>query len=169
MFALAPIAFILLFPCHYTHTWLVLWVEIWNLFKITIILVRVFTEKEAEVLCFSLIEIVCDADEAFWILLSLPAVLLNTSWDNAMLCSWYKKHLFLEAWLVLRLYRNSNGVKNYWGDFIPMLWKLFIVLSLFVLAHFIWCAHHQRLNTCLFSAISFSAKLHEFICHRNNV
>lgn len=39
---------------------------------------------------------------SLWILLSLPAVLLNTSWDNAMLCSWYKKHLFLEAWLALR-------------------------------------------------------------------
>ena len=31
---------------------------------------------------------------SLWILLLLPAVLLNTSWDNAMLCSWYKKHLF---------------------------------------------------------------------------
>lgn len=37
----------------------------------------------------------------FKMLLLLPAVLLNAFWDNAMLCSWYKKHLFLVAWLVL--------------------------------------------------------------------
>lgn len=151
-FALAPIAFILLFPRHYTHIWLVLWVEIWNLFITTIILVRVFTEKEAGTLCFTLIEIVCDVDEAFKFLLLLPAVLLNTSWDNAMLCSWYKKHLFLEAWLVLRVYRNSNGVKNYWGDFIPMLWTLLLFFLLFFIT-----------NSCLFSATSFSVKRFEFI------
>lgn len=85
---------------------------------------------------------------SLWILLLLPAVLLNTSWDNAMLCSWYKKHLFLEAWLVLQIYRNSNGVKNYWGDFIPMLWELFIIFSFFSFSH----THHQSLHTCLFSA-----------------
>lgn len=32
-----------------------------------------------------------------------------------------KSTFFLEARLVLRVYRNSTGVKNYWGDFIPML------------------------------------------------
>lgn len=99
----------------------------WNLkFIITLILVRVFTEKEAGtqslVLYFHWNSLWCGW--SLWILLLLPAVLLNTSWDNAMLCSRYKKHLFFRRLLVLRLYRNSNGVKNYGGDFIPMFWKL---------------------------------------------
>lgn len=81
--------------------------------------------KQKSYALFSL-RVFCDADEAFEFYCRCLQFFLNTSWDNAMLCSWYKKHLFLEAWLVLRVYRNSNGVKNYWGDFIPMLWKLLL-------------------------------------------
>lgn len=72
-------------------------------------------KQKPDVLCFALTEIVCDMDDAFKFVLLLPAVLLNTFSDNAMLCSWYKKHLFfLDAWLVFQVYRNGNGVKNYW-------------------------------------------------------
>jgi len=46
LFALAPIAFILLFTCHYTHIKSAWCVDIWDCFIITNILVF-FTEKEA--------------------------------------------------------------------------------------------------------------------------
>lgn len=88
-----------------------------------------------------------DVDEAFLILLSLPAVFLNTSSDNAMLCSWYKKHLFLEAWLVLQVDRNSKGGKNYWGDFMPVLWKLLLSSYKFFL-HMLFRIH-IIINSCI--------------------
>lgn len=68
LFALAPIAFtsILLFPCHYTHIWLVLWVEIWNLFLLAIVFCWVFSLRRKQTpLCFPLTGIRHDVDEAF--------------------------------------------------------------------------------------------------------
>lgn len=65
LFALAPIAFILLFPCHCTHIWFVLWVEFWNSF-ITIIFWGEFSlrrKHKPDVSRFS--NIVYNVDEAF--------------------------------------------------------------------------------------------------------
>lgn len=86
-------------------------------------------KQRPEDFCFALIEIVCDVDGAFKFSLSLPAVLLNTFWDNAMLCSWYRKHLFLDTWLVIQVYRNSNGVKKICGWFYIDVTKAFFYFS----------------------------------------
>lgn len=92
--------------------------------------------------CFALIEIVCDVNGAFKFSLLLPAVLLNTFWDNAMLCSWYRKHLFLDTWLVIQVYRNSNGVKkNLW----VILYRCYESLLLFFL-HILFDVHIT--NSC---------------------
>lgn len=93
-------------------------------------------KQKPEDLCFALIEMVCDVNDAFRFLLLLPAVLLNTFWDNAMLCSWYKKHLFLDTRLVIQVYRNSNGVEKLW----VILYRCYESLLLFFL-HILFDVH----------------------------
>lgn len=91
-------------------------------------------------LCFPLTEIHYDVDEAFQFYYRC----LQFFWTHpeTMQCFVVEtKSTFLEAWLVLQVYRNSNGVTNYKDDFIPMLLKVFF-------SHFVWFTHQQQLHTC---------------------
>lgn len=101
--------------------------ETLKLFITTIRLVRVFTEKEAGRYCMLYLH--WNLDEAF----IFYYCCLQFFWTHPETMQCFvvdtKSTFFLEAWLVLGVYRNTVVMvsENYWGDFIPKLLLSFLL------------------------------------------
>lgn len=155
----APLAFIQLLPCYYTHIWLILWVVIWRLIIKAIIWVKFSLRRVQEPYALlslkHFLTFYCCCLQFFW---THPETMQCFVVDT-------RSTFFLEAWLVFRVFRNIDGVKIHWCDFYTNVMRDFYCPFIFG-AHIVWCAHHPQIHACLFPA-TISHLNNASFCHDN--